>query len=127
MLDPHAVVQRELRAHAPVVLHVAAEVVRVDVERRRQRHVVAERAAALELAAWIAEKERGDRVAVGRAAVVRAGRRREFAAEADAAGGAARIQQIHADPAEVGAQLERVRADEPRVRGIAPGRLVRAV
>src|SRR2546428_34559 len=61
--DAQAVVHREPRADAPMGLEVTAEVVRVDVERRREPHRA--RAARLEVAARKAEQERGNRVAVG--------------------------------------------------------------
>ena len=115
MLDPKAVVQRELRADAPVVLRVAAVVVRVDVERRRQRHRARRR---LEIAARIAEHEAGDGVAVGRATIIQSCRRRQLAAEIEARARARRIQQVDANLPIVGAELERVRPDELRVGAV---------
>src|SRR5262249_23936605 len=75
--------------------------------------------------ARVTEQECGNRVAVIRAAVVRTGRRGELSAEPDTTGRAARIEQVDANPSIVGAELERVRADKPRIRGVAADRLVR--
>jgi hypothetical protein len=101
VLEAQPVVQRELRMHAPVVLPVAAVVVRVDVERRRQHH----RALARRVGARVAEQEARDGVAVG-GAVVGAGRRRELLVELERAGAGSGRDEVHADAPVVGAHLE---------------------
>ena len=91
VLETKAVVQRELRADAEVVLHVPAEVVRVDIERRRQR----ERArGALEVPVRQAEQERRHRVAVERVAVGEAGRRGELSTKMEVSTRAAGVVEV---------------------------------
>src|SRR6185503_6333685 len=68
-----------------------------------------------------AEQERRERVAVERAAG--AVRRGDVAVEVEGAGAVARAEEVEADLAEVGAELERVRADELRERAVGADRL----
>ena len=124
VLDAQAVVQGQLRAHAPVVLHVAAEVAQVAVERRRDRHA-AQAVAGARVALRIAEQEAGEGVPdTGHAAV---------AAVTPLTVGSHEvmprsklnwpepwpgISEIDAGLAVVGADLQRVAADETRVAAV---------
>ena len=118
VLEAEAVVQRQPRADPPVVLHVAAVVVRVDIEGRRQGHGALARG----VGRRVAEEEAGERVAVGRTAVVQPGRRGELLVEREASGRVTGIEQIDAELAVVGAELEGMAADELRVARVeVPG------
>ena len=118
VLEAKTVVQRELRADAPVVLGVSAEVVREDVERRRDR----QRRVTVGPRRWVAEQERGERVAVRRAADAAVGRGHVLV-EIEKAGAVARDERVDAHLPPVAAELERVRAGDFRQRGVRAGGL----
>src|SRR5205823_3384072 len=111
VLDAQAVIERQFRADAPVVLPVAAVIVGVYVERRRQR----DRALPARECRGEPEQESGKGVAVGCTAVA-AVRRRDVLVEIKRSGGVARVEVVRANLSEVGAYFEGVSADEPRVR-----------
>ena len=116
MLEAQAVVEGQLRVDAPVVLHVAAVVVGVEIERRRDRDLAGADGRR------VAEQERREGVAVGGAAGA-AVRGRHVLVEVEEAGAVARDVAVDADLAEVAADLEGVAADERRPGGVGAGRL----
>src|SRR5688572_21790767 len=101
MLEPHPVVQRELRAETPVVLHVSAVVMREDVERRRHRELTL----ACRIRRRIPEQERGEGVPIERVADS-AVRRGHVAVELEAACALAWNERIDANLSIVRSELE---------------------
>src|SRR5207253_8319018 len=106
VLETQAIVHREIRPDAPIVLRIATVVVREAIERRRQR----DRTLPVGQRRRESEQERRECVAVGRAAVA-AVRRSDVLLEVEEADAVAWVEVVESNLPEVGAGLERMRAN----------------